>query len=45
MRFPGLDRNKKLFLSLLSILKRLARGEAKTVNLRKKRRIHGHESG
>lgn len=36
MRFPGLGGNKKLFISLLNILKRLARGEAKAVNLKKK---------
>ena len=36
MRFPGLDRNKIFLISFPSILKRLARGEAKAINLKKK---------
>lgn len=43
MRFPGLGRNKKNFISLFSILERFARVEHKAIDLEKKERIHGYE--
>lgn len=38
VRFPGLGRNKNIFVSLLSVVKRLARVEDKAVNLEEKER-------
>lgn len=38
MRFPGLVRKKRIFISLLRILKRLAGVEDKTINLREERK-------
>lgn len=38
MRFPGLGRNKRIFVSLLGIVKRLARVEDKAISLEEKER-------
>lgn len=38
MKFPAQGRNKRVFISLLSVLKRLAGGEDTTINLEKKER-------